>query len=204
MSHLNKKALGMGVAMVALSSFVPNPFLTGDAWAQASASDTLDISAKVVNPLGVDQQTELDFGTFAVKSTGSYTIDATGGGTAINSGVVIGAGAPGAVNLTAPQNASFTLSIPELSGATDVITLKVTPAATAASKTLFVDELYFKNSTKMAAFTETFSGGNNSYGSATVTDAGGIGTMAIGGKLNFTADNIPGNYSGSYTLIATF
>ncbi len=64
MSHLNKKALGTGVAMVALSTFVPNPFLTGDAWAQASASDTMNITAKIVNPLGVSQLTKLNFGTF--------------------------------------------------------------------------------------------------------------------------------------------
>ena len=201
MSHLNKKALGTGVAMVALSTFVPNPFLTGDAWAQASASDTMNITAKIVNPLGVSQLTKLNFGTFAVKSAGVLTLQSAAGGSIITKGVIISAGTNGKVALTAPKSATFTLSIPEF--AAGVLTLSTAGAGGATSKTIKVVKLLYKATAKMAAYTKTFKSGGNVRTGA-VVNSGTIGNVSIGGILNFKANNVPGTYTGTYTLLSTF
>lgn len=200
MSHLNKKALGTGVAMVALSSFVPNPFLTGDAWAQASASDTLNITAKIVNPLGVSQLTKLNFGTFAVKSAGDLSINSAGVHV-ISKGVIISSGTNGKVALTAPKSATFTVSIPDF--AAGVITLSTAGAGGATSKTIKVTKLFVKATANMAGYTKTFKSGGNVRTGAKVT-TGTIGNVAIGGIVQFKANNLPGTYTGSYTMLTTF
>lgn len=201
MSHLNKKALGTGVAMVALSSFVPNPFLTNDAFAQATASDTMNITAAIVNPLSVNELTKLNFGTFAVKSAGALSIN-NAGATTITNGVVISAAALGKVSLKAPANATFTLSIPDF--AASDITLSHSGGGGAASKTLLVTKIFIRaTSSKFATYTKTFQSAQNVQAGAKIT-TGTTGTAAIGGRLTFTADNIPGTYTGTYNLISTF
>ena len=209
MSHLDKKLLGAGAVMVALSSFVPNPFMAGDAWAQASASDTMDITAKVVNPLNVKQLNALDFGEFAVKSTGTYNFKA--GGTATltaGAGVIVTPGTVGQVQLEAPQSAAFTLSIPELSTGTAIQLLTAgTTMGTVPSKTLKVTQIYLKGSAKFAtSASKTFTGpGGQTATGFQITDTGEVGTMTVGGSLTFGITQVEGvDYSGSYTLIQTF
>ena len=74
--------------LVVLSAFVPNLLLTDDAIAQATAGDTMHLSAKVVNPLEVTPSVnfQLNFKSFAIKGTGSYLL-MPGGTQSISNGV---------------------------------------------------------------------------------------------------------------------
>ena len=51
----SKATAKVGAVAVTLSAFVPNPYVVGDAFAQATAADTMNVTAKIVNPLIVFQ-----------------------------------------------------------------------------------------------------------------------------------------------------
>lgn len=206
MSHLNKKVLGAGAAMVALSAFVPNPFLIGEAMAQATAQDTMNITAKVVNPLKVSQITKLNFGSFAVsKSAGKLTVPANGA-PAISKGVIIGAAVDGKVSFNAPKNATFTIEISTLAAAS--IVLK-NGAGGSSKLTMKVDQIFLKvtATTKMkisgGGAQVTFAKGGNTDATAKIV----TGTKAaadVGGRLNFKPTQATGTYQGTYDLVITF
>ncbi len=207
---LNQKRLGASAAVVALSAFVPNLFMAGDAMAQATASDTLKISASVTNPLGVNSATTLNFGTFAVNATaGVLTFDQAT--TTISNGVIVNTGALGSVTFTAPKEATFTISIPEFNPGDIKLTTGAAGGAT-PSKTMTVTLLKFV-STNATKFTFGGAGGADatfSDGAATTTAkilaaaAGTTGKATIGGVLNFTPDQLTGGYDGTYTVSITF
>lgn len=204
MSHLNKKVLGAGTALVALSAFVPNPFMIGEAMAQATAQDTMNITAKVVNPLKVQQVTKLNFGSIAVsKASGNYVVNATGGQT-ITHGVVIAAPVTGKVQFTAPKSATFTIEVTDLK--TSSILLK-NGAGTKTSLTMKVDNIYLQATAnmKIAGGTKqtTFVKAGVTKATAVVT-TGGTGTAKVGAKLNFKPNQAVGSYLGTYNMIITF
>ena len=208
---LNKKALGASAAVVALSAFVPNPFLMGEAMAQATASDTLKISAKVVNPLGVNSGTELDFGTFAVAAAaGTYTYNQTTTTINTSGGVIISAGQLGSVTFTAPKLAVFTISIADIVGGIFITNGTGGGAGATASKTMTVTALKFVSTaaTKMTiggATTQTFTNASTTVTAQLLAGAtAGTGKATIGGILNTTSDQLVGSYSGTYTVSITF
>ena len=49
LARSSKAAAKVGAVAVTLSAFVPNIFIIDDAYAQANASDTLNVTAKIVN-----------------------------------------------------------------------------------------------------------------------------------------------------------
>ena len=110
MSHSQKRMLAAGAVMVGLSSFVPNPFMTGKAFAQATASTTLHMAASVVNPLAISQSTSLNWGQFAVNGGGNVTIKAAAATAVILPavGFKLANGTAGKVHISAPASAIST------------------------------------------------------------------------------------------------
>lgn len=209
MSHLSKKVLGTGAAMVALSAFVPNPFLIGEAMAQATAQDTMNITAKVINPLDINQITKFDFGSFAPGALdGRLLVPATGGAPAITlgDGVIVGAAILGKVSMTAPKSATFTIELADLK--TNSIKL-ANGTGGSTKKTILVDQILLKGTAKLSlsgkvSGTAAFVKGANTNATAKIVDAGGIAAANIGGRLNYKNDNVVGDYLGSYDLLITF
>jgi len=207
MSHLHKKVLGAGAAMVALSAFVPNPFLIGEAMAQATAQDTMNVTAKIINPLKVVQLTKMNFGSFAVGNTDATIKLTAGGAVAVVAGdpVIIGGDVNGKVSFQAPQNVLFTISIPDLA-ATKVV-LKLAGTGTTDNKTLQMKTVILKGTAKI-----DIDGGQASENytkltrtrTAKITDAGGVGIATIGGYLSDIDDTqVIGTYTGTYDILST-
>jgi len=205
MSNINKKVLGAGAALVALSSFVPNPFMmSGQALAQATATATLSISASVVNPLNVKQLAKLNFGVFAVTANNGSVTFKTAGET-FNNGFKITSGTLGKITFTAPQNATFTISIPDYVATA----IKISAGGGgSAAKTMKVDAIYIDATAKIvhgggADALKTYNNADNDQ-TAKITDAGGVGKATVGGHMNFKPTNIVGVYTGTYTILMTF
>ena len=207
MSHLNKKLFSTGAAVITLRAFVPNPFMIGEAMAQATVSDTMNITANVVNPLKVTEVTKFNFGSFAVSAVaGSRVVPANGGAVVMNNGVDLGANVLGKVTIKAPQNASFTIEIAAL--ATKSIVIK-NGTGGSSKKTMKVEQLTLNASTKMklggvAGGSATFIQNGNTNTSAVIVHAGGVATAAIGGILNFKPTQLVGSYTGTYALVTSF
>ncbi|MCB9990422.1 MAG: DUF4402 domain-containing protein [Rhodospirillales bacterium] len=206
MSQLSKKVLGTGAAVVALSAFVPNPFMIGDAMAQATASDTMNITAKIVNPMDVNQLVKLNFGSIAVGAAASakVVLPATGAA-AVTAGdaVLIAGQAAGKVSFNAPSNQTFTISVADLATKAIFITAGAT---TAASKTMKVDQLFLKASgTKISiggGTAATLKVGGTST-SAKIT-GGTAGNVNIGGRLiSINPNQLVGTYTGTYKMSVT-
>ncbi|GEM_PF-1117351 len=213
MSHLNKKVLGAG-ALVALSAFVPNPFLIGSdgplhlgqAMAQATAKDTMNVTAKIVNPLKVVQLTKLNFGSFAVGNTDATIKLTIGGVVAIVGGdpVIIAGDVNGKVSFVAPKSVKFTISVPELKAAP--IDVKLAGTGATDNKTMKMPTIYIKPTAKM-----TIKGTNTenlvvagATRSAKIIDAGGIGIATLGAVLSDIDDTqVLGTYTGTYTILTT-
>ncbi len=210
MSHTNKKILGAGAAVVALSAFVPNPFVIGEALAQATASAPISVAASVINPLSLTQVAALNYGGIAVSAaSGSYKFNATTA--SISNGLIITAGVLGKVRFTAPQNATFTVTIAEFAGAgTNEITL-ATVVGGATSKTMKISKLTLDATAKMTFDpggvgipdnTETFKTLKTNE-SAKINDVGGKATATIGGVLNFKPNQVVGPYTATFTISMT-
>lgn len=200
--------MATGAVMVALSSFVPNPILTNEAFAQASTVTTMSASATVVNPLGLTPGQLVKFGKFAVKGAGKLGLTTAGAQSVISNVVLIGGATTqaGSVKITAPKSAAFVISVPTF-GAAGPIKLahsaKITGTAT-ANYLMSITQL------KMAAFTAgvpaaavTFSNGNPTT-AASDQGAAGFQTVALGGTLAVSAGQTPGVYTGTYQLLTTF
>lgn len=191
--------------MVALSAFVPNPFLIGEAMAQATAQDTMNITAKVVNPMDISQKVKLNFGQFAVGSAASAKINfpAAGGPTvALGDAVLITGEINGKVSFNAPANATFTISVTELAAG-----IKLSNAGTTDAKTVKVDTLYLDPTLNMTIAAGTASVTMNAANTSTtakITGGGTLGSALIGGRLiDIDATQTIGTYLGSYTMQVT-
>lgn len=212
MSQSNKKMLAAGAVMVGLSSFVPNPFTTGEAMAQMTATTNLNMTASVVNPLSVSQQTPLNFGVFAINGGGTY--DVLGSGTASIApadGFTVNPPTAGSVQVVVPSGATFTLTVPKYKTATRIKLARTTTTTGAtAKKILKIERLFIKGSTKIKT-----TGGvtlNDTARAAPNNDIQnlnlvGTGTAIFkyGGRLEFGAVGAQdlGAYTGTFTFLTT-
>ncbi len=208
MSHTKKRLMTTGAVMVALSSFVPNPLLTGEAFAQASTSTTLTASATVVNPLGLTPGQLIKMGKFAVKGAGKLGLTVLGAQSAISNVLALGGATTqqGTVKITAPKSAAFKISIPTF--ATGPIKLVQTAggktAGTATAKTLVsITQLKIPAfATGVPAAAKTFSTGNVS---TTASNTGAtFEVVNLGATLSFHATQTPGVYRGTYKVLTTY
>lgn len=192
----------IAATLVALSAFVPNLFLIGDSWAQATATETLSISASVVNPLQIIPSIafSLNFKAFAVKGTGSYLIQ-PGGTATINSGVTLSSGGIGTVKVSVPQNATFTLSIPTYKTGDSIILTH--SGGGVPSKEMTAKSILFAGKSGITGVTGTMSVFGPSIAGAKVTNPANTGRFSLGARLLFGANQVTGLYTGTYILRIT-
>lgn len=188
-------------ALVVLSAFVPNLFLVGQALAQANAQDTMNMTAKVVNPLQVSPSLnfKLNFQSFAVKGSGSFVV-MPGGTSAISKGVTIGGATAGTAVLKVPQNVSFTLSVPTFQASSVKLTFG---GGGAASKEMTLKSLLFENVSKMLNITATIKNGNAKIPGIKITNPANTGKLAVGAKIKFHPNQAVGTYHGSFVVRIT-
>lgn len=211
MSQSNKKMLAAGAVMVGLSSFVPNPFITG-AMAQMTASDTLNMSATVVNPLSVSQVQSLNWGVFALNAGGTYDLQAGGTVTlAAADGFIVTNPTVGSVKIVVPSGAAFSLTIPKFKTGTQIKMALGTLATTAATanQLLKVSRIYVKGTTKVkmsagaAQLDDSLRASpNHDLGNLKLSGTG-TGRFTFGGRMIFTNTQALGAYTGTFSFLTT-
>ena len=196
-----KKRNGLATTLVALSAFVPNPFLLEDAMAQATGTDTMNITAKIMNPLVVTPSItfNLNFKSFAVSGTGSYVILPAGTET-ITKGVTIGGATAATALVKVPQSASFTLSVPTFK--TNSVFLTIAGGG-ASSKIITLKELIFAGKSNIVNATETLNNGNHDIVGMKITSPAGSGKFSVGARIFFGANQVTGTYQGSFIVRIT-
>ena len=199
----NRVSPKVGALMVTLSAFVPNPFTIDDACAQAVASDAMNVTARIENPLDIKRGgiQDLNFGSFAVGGTGAFTIKA-GSTISISNGFTIGGGTAGTAFISAPQSATFTLSIPTFEGG-GKIPMTVSGGGV-SSKTLICESIFLLPKSGITGVTGTFKSAQGRITSIKVTDPASTGRIYAGARITFTPVQVPGTYTGTYTMRITF
>lgn len=203
LARSSKAAAKVGAVAVTLSAFVPNIFIIDDAYAQANASDTLNVTAKIVNPLNIQPGgfQNLNFGSFAVAGTGTFVIK-SGSTASISKGFTIGGATAGTALISAPKSATFTLSIPTFQGGAS-IPLTISGGG-ASSKTLICKSILLKAKSGVTGVTGVFKNGQGMIKTIKVTGAANTGRVYAGARLTFTGNQVPGTYVGTYTMKITF
>lgn len=199
----SKATAKVGAVAVALSAFVPNVFIVDEVFAQANASDTLDVSAKIVNPLNIQEGgfQDLNFGSFAVKGSGAFTIK-NNGTVNITNGVTIGGGSSATALITAPQSATFSLSIPTFQGGASIpMTIS---GGGVSSKTIICKSIFLLGKSGVTGVTGTFQKSSGIISNIKVTDTAGTGRVYAGARITFTPNQVEGTYVGTYTMRITF
>ncbi|MCB9995685.1 MAG: DUF4402 domain-containing protein [Rhodospirillales bacterium] len=196
-----KKQNGLATTLVALSAFVPNPYIVKDALAQATNADTMNITAKIMNPLVVQPSItfSLNFKSFAVSGSGSYAVLPAGTGS-ISKGVTIGGATAATALVKVPQSVSFTLTIPTFK--TNSIFLTIAGGGP-PSKVITLKELIFAGKSKIVNATETLNNGNHDITGMRITDPAGSGRFAAGARIYFGANQVVGTYQGSFIVKIT-
>jgi len=198
---MNLQGSKTAVALVLLSAFVPNLCMVGSALAQATADDTMNATAKIVNPLRIDPSInlKLNFQSFAVRGNGSYIVKA-GGTETIASGVTIGGATPGTALLKVPQSVPFTLSIPTFKASS--ILLK-NAGGGVPSKEMTLKSLLFAGKSGIDGITSNLSKGNASITNIKITNPADTGTFFLGARIVFDATDQIGTYQGSFIVRIT-
>ena len=199
----SKATAKVGAVAVTLSAFVPNPYVVGDAFAQATAADTMNVTAKTVNPLNIQEGgfQDLNFGSFAIAGTGSFLIK-SGSTASISKGFTIGGATAGTALISAPKSATFTLSIPTFQGGAS-IPLTISGGG-ASSKTLICKSILLKAKSGITGVTGVFKNGQGMIKTIKVTNTANTGRVYAGARLLFNANQVVGTYVGTYTMRITF
>ncbi len=187
--------------LVALSLFVPNLFITGNALAQATANDTMNVTAKIINPLAVDPSLnfKLNFRSFAIRGNGSFLIG-PGGTASIANGETIAGGTAGTAMLKVPQSVPFTLTIPTFKASS--IILK-NAGGGVPSKEITLKSMRFAAKSGMTGITATLNKGNAVITGIKVTNPADTGTFSVGARIFFDANDALGTYQGTFVVRIT-
>ena len=206
MNKYNKRMLTAGAVMVGLSSYVPNPFLTNAAMANPTAKADVTMIASIANPLAITESASLNWGAFAVAGAGHMTVKLAGATQSVSKGFGISKGTVGKVHLSAPNLATFSLTIAKFTAAS--LTLK--GGTTPAKDTLTVPKLTFKGTAKLtrgggASASGTFKKGGANFKEVSLKiKTGSQAVFNYVGRVNFASDQSPGAYTGTFTMVETF
>lgn len=141
--------------------------------AQAATSATGTATAEVLSTLTVTNTSALQFGQIAANNGGTVSVNANGSASASGSIVSTGTRAPATFAVTGSPNASVIVTLP--SGPINL-------TRSGGSETMAV-----------SAFNTDPSGGFQ-------LDSSGAGNFAVGGTLTIAANQVPGSYSGSFSV----
>ena len=150
------------------------------AFAQFTASGTVNSSAVLVRTLSVSSTTPLDFGTFAPGATPGTVVMSAAGTRSATGGVTLvtsSAGSPSAISLTGTLSTTYTVSLPS----------SVLLTANTGNATMTLN-----------SFTTTLTGLQGTLSTA------GIGAFSIGGTLSVSGSQAIATYTGTFTFTLNY
>lgn len=140
---------------------------------------TMEAPASWALEMAIQNSQELSFGSFVAGSGGAVTVS-TSGARSASGGVLLipsSAGAAAQFTVTGDANATYTIQLP----GNDFVTLS------GPGGDMLINE---------------FTG--NPSGAAGQLSAGGSQTLLVGGTLNVASGQIPGQYSGSFSVTVDY
>lgn len=161
--------------------------LTGNAFA---ASASVGVNASVMAPVEVSADKSLDFGSFSVSGSGQVVIGPDGSRSWSGSVNPAGQGASGPAALKISGNGGFAYSI-QLPPS-----IQLKTAAPGANSTMQVDAFSLS-----AGGTPLPPSGNGFIGKL---DASGVQTLNLGARLNVSAGQAAGLYSGNCNVTVDY
>lgn len=151
---------------------------TGAANAQSTASATFNVGARIVSPISITKIADMNFGDVVPSSSAGTVVLTTAGARSVTGGASLGlTGATSAATFTVNGQANYTyaITLPSAANISD-----------GASHTMSVG---------------TFTSSPSSTGTL---DAGGSQALALGATLNVGASQVPGTYSGSFSVTVAY
>ena len=146
--------------------------------APVSASTSANATARIIKPLTIEKQTDLDFGDITVWGTGTATMSATGaincpgGGTTL---VCAASGTPAEFTVKGTNNQVVTVSMPAAVSLTTV------------------------------GSTDTLSLALTNPGTLTLSNSGQTGTaLKFGGSMTIPQDTDDGQYTGTFSVTVNY
>jgi hypothetical protein len=150
------------------------------AFAQFSASGTVNSAAVLVRTLSISSTTPLDFGTFAPGASPGTVVMSPSGTRSSTGGVTLITSAPGSassINLSGTPSTAYSVSLPS--------SVLLTASGGTATMTL-------------NTFTTTLTGLQGSLSTA------GIGSFGIGGTLAVGGSQAIATYTGTFTVTLSY
>lgn len=172
-----RKILFSALGAIAIVAFAG--FTASDVRAQASATDTANITALISNPVTLTKTGDLDFGEIS-PSTGSTTVVVTTASATTGSTASLVGGTPAAASFDVGGLASRTYSI----------TLP-------ADGTVTIDDAG-------AGVAMDVDGFNHDAGGLPALDVGGADSFNVGATLTVGADQLAGSYTGSFDVTVDY
>lgn len=170
-----RKILFSALGAIAIAAFAG--FTASDVRAQASATDTADITALISNPITLTKTGDLDFGEIS-PSTGITTVIVTTASATTGSTASLVGGTPAAASFDVGGLAARTYSI------------------TLPSSTTIDDA--------GAGVIMTVNSFNHDAGGTPALDGSGTDTFNVGATLTVGADQLAGSYIGSFDVTVDY
>jgi hypothetical protein len=152
-----------------------------------SASDTATATAKIIQPITVTKDRDMQFGTLVKPRTGSGTVTVANNGTRS-----LGTGVASPASSAAPTSAQFTIKGEGAQAMTVAVPASFDLVNGASSLTVTTSN---DGSIAAAGTTKTLSG---------VLGAEGSYVVQVGGAFDLASTTATGVYSGSFTVTAAY
>nr|AWD72169.1 hypothetical protein pE5SP1_p053 [Polaromonas sp. E5S] len=177
----------MNINMKKLALVTASLIMAGGAMAQSTATGTGTSNATVIAPITITPVNTLEFGN-VVAGAGTVTIAPAGGRTdsvaALSPGTQIGTVRAATFNVGGQGAFTYAITLP-----TAAVELK--------------DSAATPNTMSVSAFTVA-SGGTGTVSGSVGTLAGGAGNLNVGATLNVASLQVPGAYTGTYTVTVAY
>lgn len=195
---INKNKLATGIAVVALSGFVPTPH--NNAMAE-TATANLSVQAEVLQQLSASSSQPLNFGQFVATNTNGYVEIDTAGAFDASNAQSVSAGAAGLITFNG-STGSYVFAATNL-GANGFALMT---GATATPATILLTKLIFGTNADGLAAGFTLSAGAMASNYTTNANLQGNANAAnaVGGRLAWTGGApAVGSYSGTIDVTVT-
>jgi Mat/Ecp fimbriae major subunit len=165
------------IVKFAVAASMVSAFALGSTAAQAASADAT-ATAKILAPVSVTKNTDLDFGTIAVGASGGSAVISVTGARTCSGGLLCSTGTPSAAGFTIAGETGETvgISVADIAGDPDVVHLSNGSATMNATLTL--------------------------SSSGYVLD--GTDTFSVGGVLGVAASQAAGTYNGTFRATVNY
>lgn len=165
------------IKILALSSVAAVGLIATGAQAQSANSASTTAKAKILKPMTVEKTTDLNFGTVIVNGAGSVSVPADAAGVAAcgtNLTCQTGTSSSGRFTVSGTKNEDFLVTMPT--------TVSMTGPGTAIAVALV----------------------NNATANKAKLSNSGSYTLNVGGSFSVPADQVGGDYTGTYTVAVSY